>query len=161
MIRLAQALKDFDLTWLEADLDDPLQLRILRDRAPMPIGSCEKRQLLGGYMPFFEARAMDVAIMDVRWTGVWQAKKVADLASHYEMNVAPHNHGSPLATLMAAHFCAAATNLRIMEYDVDDVAWRDELITAPLRIADGRLSLPEGPGWGADIDETVMRRHPG
>ena len=127
----------------------------------MPIGSCEKRQLLGGYMPFFEARAMDVAIMDVSWTGVWQAKKVADLASHYEMNVAPHNHGSPLATLMAAHFCAAATNLRIMEYDVDDVAWRDELITAPLRIADGRLSLPEGPGWGADIDETVMRRHPG
>jgi L-alanine-DL-glutamate epimerase-like enolase superfamily enzyme len=157
MIRLARALGDCDLAWLEADFDDPIQLRSLRDKAPMPIGSCEKRQLMAGYKPFFDARSMDIAIIDVRWTGVWQAKKIADLAACYEVNVAPHNHGSPLATLMAAHFCAAVANLRTMEYDVDDVDWRDTLIDPALIIENGHLVLPDGPGWGANVNEAVLR----
>jgi galactonate dehydratase len=158
MVRLAHALAECDLAWLEVDLDDPAQLRDLRDKAPMPIGSCEKRQLMSGYKPFLDAGAMDVAIIDVRWTGVWQAKKIADLAACYEINVAPHNHGSPLATLMAAHFCAATTNLRTMEYDVDDVDWRDALVDPALRIEKGHLVIPEGPGWGAEVNEAILRR---
>lgn len=156
VVRLAKALSDLDLTWLEVDFDDPDQLRAIRDKAPMPIGSCEKRQLVTGYKPFLDARAMDVAIIDVRWTGVWQAKKIADLAQACEVNVAPHNHGSPLATLMAAHFCAGTPNVRIMEYDVDDVPWRDSILTAPLHIEAGHLTVPSAPGWGADIDEKAL-----
>ncbi|MEX0803114.1 MAG: mandelate racemase/muconate lactonizing enzyme family protein [Candidatus Binatia bacterium] len=157
MVRMARALSEYGLAWLEVDMDDPAQLRALRGRAPMPIGSCEKRQLMSGYKPFLDAGAMDVAIIDVRWTGVWQAKKIADLAACYDVNIAPHNHGSPLATLMAAHFCAAATNLRIMEYDVDDVPWRDSLLTEPMRIEQGHLLMPDAPGWGADVDESALR----
>jgi L-alanine-DL-glutamate epimerase-like enolase superfamily enzyme len=156
--RLGQALSHLDLSWLEVDLDDPLQLRALRDTVPMPIGSCEKRQLLLGYKPFLDAGAIDIAIIDVRWTGVLQAKKIADLAKCHEVNVAPHNHGSPLATMMAAHFCAAATNVRVMEYDVDDVPWRDDLMTAPLRIEQGYLHIPEAPGWGVEINEDYLRK---
>jgi galactonate dehydratase len=159
VVRLARALQDTNLAWLEIDLDDPLQLRALRDKAPMPIGSCEKRQLMSGYKPFLDARAMDVAIIDVRWTGVWQAKKIADLADCYDINVAPHNHGSPLATLMAANFCAAAANVRIMEYDVDDVPWRDTLVDQPPEIKDGHIRLPNRPGWGVEMDETVIGTH--
>jgi L-alanine-DL-glutamate epimerase-like enolase superfamily enzyme len=156
--RLGHALSHLGLSWLEVDLDDPLELRAVRDTLPMPIGSCEKRQLLTGYKPFLDARAMDVAIIDVRWTGVLQAKKIADLAKCYEINVAPHNHGSPLATLMAAHFCAAATNVRVMEYDVDDVPWRDVLMTSPLTIKAGHLEIPDGPGWGLEVDEARLRK---
>ena len=158
MRRLTRALAHCGLAWLEVDLDDPVQLRMLRDQAPMPIASCEKRQLMSGYKPFLDAGSMDIAITDVRWTGLWQAKKIAELASCYDINVAPHNHGSPIATLMAAHFCASVTNLRNMEYDVDDVPWRDSLITTPLQIKDGHLSIPTGPGWGAEVDEAEMRK---
>jgi len=156
VLRLARELGCFDLAWLEIDLDDPAQLRAVREKATMPIGSCEKRQLMSGYKPFFDARAIDIAIIDVRWTGVAQAKKIADLASCYDVNVAPHNHGSPLATLMAAHFCAAVTNLRSMEYDVDDVPWRDALVTVPPSIERGHLLVPKGPGWGAELDQSML-----
>ncbi len=156
--RLARALESFNLTWLEVDMDDPLQLAAFRRKAPMPIGSCEKRQLMAEYLPFLVAYAMDIAIVDVRWAGVWEAKKLADLAKCYEINIAPHNHGSPLATLMAAHLCASITNLKALEYDVDDVSWRDDIVVAPPRIESGQLILPEGPGWGTELNETLLAK---
>ena len=157
--RIASALAPFDIAWLEVDIDDPVELAHLRARAPMPIGSCEKRQLMEGYRPFLEAHALDVVIADPRWTGVLQSKKIADLAKAHDLNLAPHNHGSPLATLMAAHLCSAITNLRLLEFDADDVPWRDSLLSQPLTISGGHIVLPDGPGWGAQINETVLREH--
>jgi hypothetical protein len=43
-----------------------------------------------------------------------------------------------------------------MEYDVDEVPWRQQLITRPLQITDGELKLPEGAGGGADVDERLL-----
>jgi L-alanine-DL-glutamate epimerase-like enolase superfamily enzyme len=61
---------------------------------------------------------------------------------------------------MSAHFCAAVPNFRIMELDVDDVPWRDELVTRPAGIEQGHLLVPLGPGWGAEVDEAAVKRHP-
>ncbi len=82
------------------------------------------------------------------------------MADAYEVNVAPHNFYGHLSSMISAHFCALVPNFRIMEIDVDDVPWRDELVTVPPVIADGVLSLPKGPGWGTDVDEDAVRRHP-
>ena len=75
----------------------------------------------------FEAGAIDVAAVDVIWNGFAQSKKIADLAETYEMNCAPHNYYSHLATFISAQWCAAIPNMRILEVDVDDVPWKDEL----------------------------------
>jgi galactonate dehydratase len=50
--------------------------------------------------------------------------------------------------------------VRILEVDVDDVPWREELTTAVPEIHHGVLTIPSGPGWGADVDEDVLRAHP-
>jgi galactonate dehydratase len=47
-----------------------------------------------------------------------------------------------------------------MEIDIDDVPWKKDLVTNPPVIQDGSMMLPTGPGWGADIDEDVLRAHP-
>ena len=47
-----------------------------------------------------------------------------------------------------------------MEIDIDDVPWKDELTTAVPEITDGYMTVPSGPGWGADINEEVARAHP-
>jgi L-alanine-DL-glutamate epimerase-like enolase superfamily enzyme len=44
--------------------------------------------------------------------------------------------------------------------DVDDVPWKDELTTAVPEIRAGELAVPTAPGWGADVDEDVLRAHP-
>ena len=33
-------------------------------------------------------------------------------------------------------------------------------MTSPPTIKDGQILLPTGPGWGADMDEEVVRAHP-
>src|SRR5262249_18731595 len=63
------------------------------------------------------------------------------------------------STLMSAHFCATIPNFRIMEIDVDDVPWKDDLVTEPPRIENGHLIVPTKPGWGADINEAAVRKH--
>ena len=47
-----------------------------------------------------------------------------------------------------------------MEIDIDDVPWKDELTTSKPEIIDGYMTVPSGPGWGADINEEVARAHP-
>jgi L-alanine-DL-glutamate epimerase-like enolase superfamily enzyme len=159
-LQVARALEPFDLLWLEVDLFDPGALATVRQRAPMPICSGENLYGARAFRPFLEAAALDVASVDVIWNGFHQAKKIADLAETFEVNCAPHNYYSHLATFIGAQWCAAIPNARILELDVDDVPWRDELVTALPEIADGELRIPSGPGWGVEVVEDVVREHP-
>ena len=129
ILGVARALEPFGLLWLEVDLFDPAALALVRQRAPMPVCSGENLYGVRGFRPFLEAAALDVASVDVIWNGFHQAKKIADLAETFEVNCAPHNYYSHLATLIAAQWCAAIPNARILEIDVDDVPWREELVT--------------------------------
>jgi L-alanine-DL-glutamate epimerase-like enolase superfamily enzyme len=48
----------------------------------------------------------------------------------------------------------------MLEIDVDDVPWREELTTAVPEARDGELVVPSGLGWGCDVDEDVLAAHP-
>jgi len=159
-IRIARAAEPFNLFWLEIDSYDPQALRDIRQVATMPIASCESLFGRRQFRPFFESHAMDVAIVDVPWNGLLESLKIAAMAEAYEMNTAPHNYYGHISNLMSAHFSAAVPNFRVMEIDIDDVPWKDELVTNPPRIENGELIVPTAPGWGADVDEAVLRKHP-
>jgi galactonate dehydratase len=159
-LHVARALEPFELQWLEVDLFDPSALALVRQRAPMPICSGENLYGSRAFRPYLEAAGMDVASVDVIWNGFHQAKKIADLAETFEVSCAPHNYYSHLATFIGAQWCAAIPNARILEFDVDDVPWRDELVTAVPQISAGEIRVPTAPGWGADVVEDVLREHP-
>jgi galactonate dehydratase len=59
----------------------------------------------------------------------------------------PHNFDCHLGSLISAHMCAVAPNFKVMEIDIDDVTWKDDIITVLPVIEDGHLLLPTGPGW--------------
>jgi len=160
VLRVARALEDDGLMWLEVDAFDPGSLAAVRRGTDVPVCSGENLYTNREFRPYFEAASMDVASVDVIWNGFHQAKKIADLAETFEVNCAPHNYYSHLATFISAQWCAAIPNVRILEVDVDDVPWREELTTAVPEIRDGLLTIPAGPGWGADVDEDVLRAHP-
>ncbi len=159
-IRLARALERHGLMWVEIDSFDARALGHIRRSIQTPVASCESLFGRRQFKDYFENYAMDVAIIDVPWNGILESIKIAAMAEAYEVNVAPHNFYGHLSTLMSAHFCASVPNFRIMEIDIDDVPWKDDLITEPPRIEAGELILPKGPGWGADVNEDAVRRHP-
>ena len=106
--------------------------------------------------------AAPVAQADGGYYGAWtlESFKIAAMAEAYEINCAPHNFYGHMSTLMSAHLCAAMPNFRIMEIDIDDVPWKDDLVTHPPVIQNGELIVPTRPGWGADVNEEAVRAHP-
>jgi L-alanine-DL-glutamate epimerase-like enolase superfamily enzyme len=112
------------------------------------------------FRPFFEQQSVDVAIIDVAWNGILESMKIAAMADAYEINVAPHNFNGHIGSLMSAHMCAAIPNFRVMEIDIEDVPWKDDLVTPVPVIEAGELLLPTGAGWGVEVNEEVIRAHP-
>jgi L-alanine-DL-glutamate epimerase-like enolase superfamily enzyme len=62
--------------------------------------------------------------------------------------------------MMNAHFSAAVPNLRIMETDIDRLAWDHELFTHLPEYKDGHLVMPDRPGWGTEPIEAALAAHP-
>jgi len=160
ILRVARALEELNLAWLEFDLHDPDALAFIRRSARLPIASLETLHGQRAYRPYFQNESIDVAIVDVLWNGMLESVRIANLADVYEVDVAPHNFYGDLASLMSAQFCAAIPNFRIMEYEVDDVPWKSELVSHPPVIENGTLTLSMRPGWGAEVNEDAVRAHP-
>jgi L-alanine-DL-glutamate epimerase-like enolase superfamily enzyme len=108
------------------------------------------------FLPYFREQAMDVAIIDAVWNGVWQVMKIAAAAEAFEVNIAPHNFYGHLATMMNAHFAAPP----IMEIDIDRLSWDDEVFTAVPQFETGHLIVPDTPGWGTEPKEEAIHAHP-
>src|SRR6266550_3409487 len=159
-LKLARALEPLDMVWLEIDLYDPAGLALIRRSARTPIASLESIYGRRNFRPYFEQQSVDYAIIDVAWNGILESVKIAAMADAYEVNVAPHNFNGHLGSLISAHFCAVVPNFKVMEIDIDDVKWKDDLVTKPPVVESGDLLLPTGPGWGADVNEEFVRAHP-
>jgi L-alanine-DL-glutamate epimerase-like enolase superfamily enzyme len=159
LARIAAGIAPFGVRWFEADLPSPAALADLRRHIAMPLASGETLYGRAGFLAYLDARACDIAIVDIPWNGIAEAVRVAALAEAHQLNVAPHNFYGPLADLMTAHFCAAVPNLEMMEIEADDVPWKADLLTAKPVVAEGMFHLPSGPGWGADVDEEAVAEH--
>ena len=146
--------------WLEIDLYDPAGLALIRRSARTPISSCESLYGRRQFRPYFENQSVDYAIIDVAWNGILESLKIAAMADAYEVNVAPHNFNGHLGSLISAHMCAVAPNFKVMEIDIDDVKWKDDIVTVPPVIENGDLVLPKGPGLGCGRQRGVRARPP-
>ena len=159
-LKVLRAIEDLDIFWVEIDTRDPKALAYLRSQSRHPIASCETLIGVQQFLPYLREQAIDVAIVDTPWNGVWQSMKIAAAAEAHEVNVACHNFYGHLCTMMNAHFCAAIPNLRIMEVDIDRIAWDHELFTHVPEYENGHLVMPDRPGWGTDPIEEAILAHP-
>ncbi len=159
-MRIAKVLEQFDLLWLEIDMYDPESILQIKQSTSTRICTGENLFYMRDYLPYFALRAADVFMVDVPWNGFSQSKKIGDLAEAHQLNVAPHNYYSHLASAISASLCAVLPNVRIMETDVDDVPWKDDLTTVKPVIESGHYRTPTGPGWGTDLNEEVAAAHP-
>ena len=159
-LRILRAIADLDMFWVEIDTLNPQALAWLRSQSRHPIASCETLIGVQQFLPFLREQAVDVAIVDTPWNGVWQSMKIAAAAEAHEVNVACHNFYGHLCTMMNAHFCAAVPNLRIMEVDIDRIAWDRDLFTHEPVYENGHLVVPDRPGWGTEPNEDAIRAYP-
>jgi galactonate dehydratase len=118
------------------------------------VGRWEFRELL-------EKRACAIVQPDVSHCGgISEARRIAAMAETYGIPVACHNPQGPVSTASSVHIGFATPNYLIQEVVRNDVPWRDDIVTQPLRLTGGTCTPPTAPGLGIDIDEREAARHP-
>jgi len=160
--RLGRILQECGVGWLEAPLppehvDGHAQLAHALE---IPIATdllCTRYQV----REFLVRGALDVVQPDVcRSGGLTECRRIAQLADVFGAGVAPHvSIGSAIQFAASAHLAAATPNFVIMEYWIGDNPIGNPVLRRPLRLEDGMLEVPVGPGLGLDLDEAALLRH--
>jgi D-galactarolactone cycloisomerase len=169
-LRLGRALADYDLVWYEEPVvaEDIDGYREMRDKLTMPIAGGENEHTLYGFGRLLAAGAVDIAQPDVgSCGGISACRHIAALAQAAGVAVNPHVWGSAIsqaaslqviAALPVAHHSLFAAG-PVLEYDRSSHPFREELLNAPMRIVDGAVRIPDGPGLGVEVDRAVVERY--
>jgi galactonate dehydratase len=165
-IRLAKALEPYHLLFLEDPIrqdESPQSYRRIQEATSTPIGTGENLYNVWSFRNYLEIGALDAVLLDVvHCGGILQAKKIAALAEAYHVPVSPHNPNSPLSTIISGHFLISIPNSGVLEYFAKEKepGWIDTIMSPPLTVEHGYLELPDGPGWGVDLNEEEIAKHP-
>jgi L-alanine-DL-glutamate epimerase-like enolase superfamily enzyme len=174
VLGLAHALAPLAPTWLEEPLppDDHDAYRALHAEARIPIATGEHEPDIDGFMDLMSTSAADIVQMDVCCQGGLDTfRAVAAEAEGRGLRFAFHSWGTTLEVLAAAHIgiCWPESVVEWLEHPCYANAGRvgmypfpaaDELLPSGLTIEQGSLVVPDGPGLGVEIDETVVDRYP-
>jgi L-alanine-DL-glutamate epimerase-like enolase superfamily enzyme len=132
----------------------------LRQRAAVPVAAGESETSSAGLATLLSQRAVDIVQPDAsRAGGITAVLQVAGLAQQAGARVATHTWSDAVAVLANAHVVASSPAGMTVEIDRTGNPFIDELLHEPLRIADGRLQLPQEPGLGVRLDETIIARY--
>ncbi|MCD6359828.1 MAG: mandelate racemase/muconate lactonizing enzyme family protein [Armatimonadetes bacterium] len=160
-LRRGVELDRLELFWLEEPMppDDWSGYVTLRNALDTPIAGGETLRTPGQFRAAFQVGALDVAMPDVRLCGgLTGLLKVADMARWFGVQTSPHNWSSPLGVIASAHTAVTLTNCQIIEIEATVTPVSEEFISPPLDLRDGFLDLPDGPGFGVEVNEDFVAR---
>ncbi len=127
----------------------------------VPLASGERLAERSEFDELFRLRAIDIAQPDIcHCGGLLEAKKIAAMAETTSIGVAPHNPLGPIAGVAALHFAVSTPNHVIQEEMVGAVPWYDEVVEGPIRMVEGYWQIPDAPGLGIAVNESVCAAHP-
>ena len=110
-----------------------------------------------------EMRAVDVVQPDILYLGgVTRTLEVAAMAAKAGLPVTPHSANHSLVTLFTCHVMAAIPNAGpYVEYSIeppDYQGWELGIFSPALKVKDGKVTFPDGPGWGVEINSSWLEK---
>ena len=160
--KIAIALAPYTPTWFE----DPIRMN-----SPQALGEYARStdvwvcasETLGSrwaYKDFLERDAIDVAMVDLCWTGgLTEGRKIAALAETWHRPFAPHDCTGPVAFAAAVHASVSQPNTLIQEtVRAFYTGWYRELVTEVPKIEHGFVFPMEGVGLCLDLQPAVFER---
>jgi L-alanine-DL-glutamate epimerase-like enolase superfamily enzyme len=146
-MRAGRALEEFGLVWIEEPLDayDAEGHAALARSLDTAIASGEMLTSVAEHAELIRQGAVDILQPDApRIGGITQFLKLAALAEHRNVAIAPH-----FAMEIHVHLAAAYP----LEPWVEHFDWLYPLFPERLEIRDGRMHLSERPGLGVTLSE--------
>lgn len=160
-LRIAEAIKPLRPLCLEDVIrpDCVDTIRDFRERCGLPLAVSEMMIGMEDYRLVLEKRAADYVMIDPTWVGgISQTLRITDLAQAYNLPVMMHDCTGPFTLLAGIHVGIARAN----------VAWQEtvrrnlrvtypEIVTVPIKTAEGRCAAPSLPGIGTEWREDFFK----
>ena len=153
---LLRQVDELDLEYVSDPVADRADLKRVRRSARTPIASA--RLSMKDLAPVVRADAVEVIVGNsVEWGGIAPFRKSAAVCRAFSMDMAISacdGHGPALATsLHLVPTLAASKGLHALAFDTG----QSLLVGGPI-VRNGRISAPDGPGFGASIDRERLRQ---
>jgi galactonate dehydratase len=163
-LEMARALEPYHPAWFEEPVA-PESIDLLAEvssRTPIRIAAGERLYTIPDFFRMATKRAAAIVQPDIAHCGgILTAKKIAAILAAQDLLVAPHCSIGPVALAAALHFDVSTPNFLIQEtFSQYDVAWRAALVRGWDPLRRGHFELPETPGLGLELDESVIAAHP-
>ena len=162
-ISLALALEELEVFWLE-DFMHPENVagyaavaaatKTLRIAAgEQAAGFCEFERLA-------DEGKVDVLQPDLtRCGGLTVGRQIAEMAQRRQIDCVPHAWLTDLLKAASLHLNAYQMNSLYLEYNVSSASLLNCLCKEPIRMKDGTIPVPRGPGLGVEVDEDLIEKH--
>jgi muconate cycloisomerase len=142
-------------------LGDLLGMVEVQRRSPIPLFLHEGFFSLSDAVALIEMGGSRIVGVNLeRPGGLTGALRAIDYAAARGLGTIIHNQ--PLGLGTAAHLHLAAARFDRLGHAVElagDVMFDEHLITSPLPVVEGHLEVPDGPGWGVQIDRDALEGH--
>ena len=114
---------------------------------------------LGVWRRMIDMRAVDVVQPDICYLGgICRTLRVAEMAGDAGLPVTPHSANLSLVTVFTLHLMGALPNAGpYVEFSIEPnegyYPWQEGLFEPALVARDGKVAIPDGPGWGIEVRE--------
>lgn len=127
----------------------------------MNVAGGEQDNDLAQWRRMIRMNVVDILQPDLCYIGGFtRAWRVAKMGQKARKLVVPHSSHLSLVTLFSLHFMAAIPNAGpFVEFSIEEDANANELLYSPaLKVRDGKVKLPDGPGWGVTINPRWLEK---
>ena len=162
-LRIAEALREVQPLWLEdvLKMDNLDTLADFRRQSGMPISASEMLLTRADYNEALRKNAADYVMIDPTWVGgISETARIAHLAQTYNIPVSMHDCTGPLTLFAGLHVGAAVANCCYQETVRAQIQTvYHELIDTELKIANGYVDVPRGPGLGVRLNPDLFKKN--
>ncbi len=134
------------------------QTKEVTDALAIDVTGGEQDWDLATWKRMIDMRAVDVVQPDVMYMGgIARTLLVAEMAAKSGLPCTPHSANLSLVTICTMHLLGAIPNAgKYLEFSIegeDYYPWQQGLFRGdPFAIVDGKIAIPDEPGWGVEID---------
>ena len=158
-IALARMVEDCSITWFEEPVhwrDDRRGMAHLRAVTGMPVAAGQSEVSVGACRDLMMDGAIDICNFDASWGGgATEWRRVAALAHAFDVRMGHHEEPQISAQLLAA--ITHGTFLEVFHPDRDPLFYA--LVANRGEFEAGRYRVPQGAGWGLELDRDVIDRY--
>jgi L-alanine-DL-glutamate epimerase-like enolase superfamily enzyme len=160
-IRLGTALEPFSPLWFEEPIppDNVSEMAKVARAVTIPIATGERLTTKSEFAEVLRQGAASILQPALgRSGGIWETKKIAAIAEVYNVQLAPHLYAGPVEWAANVHLSVSIPNILIAE--TIETQFHKALIKNSIKVENGFIVAPQGPGLGIDFDEELARANP-